>query len=54
MLDINNTKDKIENDNINTNIFDLKKYLKNILYFIDEMINNKIILDNVIKLSIMP
>ena len=54
MLDINNTKDKIENDNINTNIFDLKKYLKNILYFIDEMINNKIVFDNVIKLSIMP
>ena len=62
MLDTNydndiiiNSEEKNDiNDNININIFDLKKYIKNILDFIEKMITNKIVFDNIFKLSIMP
>ena len=62
MLDTNydndiiiNSEEKNDiNDNININIFDLKKYVKNILDFIEKMITNKIVFDNIFKLSIMP
>ena len=52
MLDINNILNI--DDDININIFDLKKYVKNLLNFIDKMINNGIVFDNVLKLSVMP
>ena len=38
----------------NDNIFDLKKYVKDILKFIDNMINNDVLFDEIFKLSIMP
>ena len=46
----------LENNNKenNLNVFDLKKYIKNLLNFIDKMINNDSVFDNNIKLSIMP
>ena len=50
MLDASNIIN-IEND---TNIFDLKKYIKDLLYFIEKMITNEIVFNTQIKLSIMP
>ena len=46
----------LENNNKenNLNVFDLKRYIKNLLNFIDKMINNDSVFDNNIKLSIMP
>jgi len=38
----------------NDNMFDLKKYVKDILKFIDNMINNDVLFDDIFKLSIMP
>ena len=46
-----NLNEKMDN---NDNIFDLKKYVKDLLNFIDSMINNNELLDNNFKLSIMP
>ena len=46
-----NLSEKLDN---NDNIFDLKKYLKDLLKFIDNMINNDEVFDNDLKLSIMP
>ena len=46
-----NLNEKLDN---NDNIFDLKKYLKDLLKFIDKMINNDQLFDNDLKLSIMP
>jgi hypothetical protein len=46
-----NLSEKLDN---NDNIFDLKKYLKDLLKFIDKMINNDEVFDNDLKLSIMP
>ena len=43
--------EKLDN---NDNIFDLKKYVKDLLNFIDNMINNDKLFDNNLKLSIMP
>ena len=51
MLDTSLENNNKEN---NLNIFDLKKYVKNLLNFIDKMINNDSVFDNNIKLSIMP
>ena len=46
-----NINEKLEN---NDNIFDLKKYVKDLLKFIDNMINDDELFDNIFKLSIMP
>ena len=46
-----NLNEKMDN---NDNIFDLKKYVKDLLNFIDKMINNNDLLDDNFKLSIMP
>ena len=58
MLDANNDEYILtptqEKDEININIFDLKKYVKNLLDFIDKMITNKKIFDDDFKSSIMP
>ena len=51
MLDTSLENNNKEN---NLNIFDLKKYVKNLLNFINKMINNDFVFDNNIKLSIMP
>ena len=51
MLDTSLENNNKEN---NLNVFDLKKYVKNLLNFIDKMINNDSVFDNNIKLSIMP
>ena len=63
-LDIDNEKnennEKKENDGSNEKgenkkeIFDLKKYLKDILKFVDNMINNDKLFDDNFKLSVMP
>ena len=58
MLDTNYDDDTIitseEKGEININIFDLKKYVKNLLDFIEKMITNEIVFDTSFKLSIMP
>ena len=46
-----NLNEKLDN---NDNIFDLKKYVKDLLRFIDNMINNDELFDDKFKLSIMP
>ena len=46
-----NINEKLEN---NDNIFDLKKYVKDLLKFIDNMINDDELFDSIFKLSIMP
>ena len=57
MLDSANIQNK-EKENIstddNTNIFDLKKYVKELLNFIEKMIKDENIFDKELKLSIMP
>ena len=51
MLDCSSNIPNISND---INIFDLKKYLKDILNFIEIFITNETVLDAELKLSIMP
>ena len=51
MLEYSSNIPNVSND---INIFDLKKYLKDLLDFIENMISNEIVFDNELKLSIMP
>ena len=51
MLEYSSNIPNVSND---INIFDLKKYLKDLLDFIEKMITNEIVFDNELKLSIMP
>ena len=54
MLDFSFDKNKEIKDIDEINFFDLKKYVKNIIDFIENIITNEILFDNAFKLSIMP
>ena len=54
MLDFSFDKNKEIKDIDEINLFDLKKYVKNLIEFIENIITNERIFDNIFKLSIMP